>query len=295
MGQWVCLDRKVGREQQAGQPCALCMLHSCTQAFEQSFWGVISSQIRCYKSGAEKIVTSFSLVSPQLLADFSSRSSCFSSAAPGVVWASRQLATFSGDTSVSRESTASLWIVQFANWCVWLCGPLQPPPLCHSVQFSVFMEGIQLQTGWTRCFLVFFLGFASMICLVLLFPPKVNGVYGWFTHMHEKAALRGGLYCLHFYLECLICSMSCRDVLLWGVVLVWMLLLNKFDHFVENCVNFLNYKVVYWKPVSKGGWGEEGLVLKTGVYSANIPVPQGQCFWAVTLSHNCLPQCNFQP
>lgn len=163
MGQWVCthgcLDRKVGREQQSGQPCALCMLHPCTQAFEQSFWGVISSQIHCYKSGGGgEIVTLFSLVSPQLLADFSSRSSWFSSAAPGVVWASRQLATFSGDTSVSRERAQhhyGLYSLQTA-WCVWLCGPFQPPPLCHPVQFSVFMEGIQLQTGWTRCFLIFF-------------------------------------------------------------------------------------------------------------------------------------------
>lgn len=50
-----------------------------------------------------------------------------------------------------------------------------------------------------------------MVCLVLVFPPKVNGVYEWFTHMHENAASRGGLYCLYFYLECLLCSMSCRD------------------------------------------------------------------------------------
>lgn len=49
-----------------------------------------------------------------------------------------------------------------------------------------------------------------MVCLVLLFPPKVTvSMDGLLTH--EKAALRGGLCCLYFYLECLICSMSCRD------------------------------------------------------------------------------------
>lgn len=40
--------------------------------------------------------------------------------------------------------------------------------------------------------------------------------------MHEKAALRGGLYCLYFYLEeCLICSMSCRDGFFGEMLLVF--------------------------------------------------------------------------
>lgn len=166
-----------------------------------------------------KNVTLFSLLSLQLLADLSSRSSCFPSAVPGAVWASRQLARFSGDTSVSGESRASLWIcaVSFADCMV--CMVLWPLPASPILSFSAFLCVHGGHPVAACIYLVepgvfwpfFFLGFASVVCLVLLFCPKVNVVYS-----HKLTVSMGGsLTCMKKLLSevvCIVCIFILKNV-----------------------------------------------------------------------------------